>query len=238
MNKAWRDRLATYDDEHLDERERAALDLLLDSDAEARAYLASLREDRQRFCEALATVTARPGFTAAVMVRVNSTQTVWWRQAAAMLRPRALEVCAAGLFVMVGLALVPRDRAAGGHQVCLDNLRALGHGLLAYSEDWDHRLPDSGSWATAVASYSGGGSGLTCPLDKRPASPATPMLRGQIVSYGMPGSLSGASIDRLPEPSREMALRDADGPFLAPRHDNSANAAFVDGHVAPVMPGR
>ncbi|MBI5833356.1 MAG: hypothetical protein HZB16_13745 [Armatimonadetes bacterium] len=233
MNKAWRDRLAAYDDEHLDERERAALDLLLDSDAEARQYLASLREDRQRYCEALATVTARPGFTSAVMVRVNHTQTVWWRQVVTMVRPRALEVCAAGLMVMVGLALVPSDRTNAAHQTCLNNLRTLGRGLLAYSEDWDHRLPDSSSWVQAVSSYGRSGNALTCPLDTRAGDRGS-----RLVSYGMPGSLSGASVSSLPDPSAQVTLRDAEGLFVKPRHGNSANAAFGDGHVAPVsVPG-
>ncbi len=237
MTKEWRERLAAYDEAGLEPRERAALELLLDSDPEARAYLADLREDRQRYREALGAITARPGFNAAVMARVSAHQGAWYRRLALNLRPRALEMFAVGMMALVAFAMIPRDVAARQQTVCKTNLKDLGRSLAAYSQDWDDHLPEANTWAVATAAYQERSNGLICPVDDRVQEDS------HIVSYGMPQRVSGQNLGRVRDLATEVALRDAEGSFLAPRHDRRANAAYLDGHVAPLsfdppIPGR
>ncbi|MBI2299084.1 MAG: hypothetical protein HYU66_09120 [Armatimonadetes bacterium] len=215
MNTEWRDRLASYDDEGLDARERAALERLLDSDAEARAYLAELRRDRQRFTEAYASVTARPGFTEAVMQRLPQKRPAW------LPLPRVLELCAAGLMVWVVVSLIsPAEQLEHRRQlVCQAGMKDISRALLSYAQDYDNRLPDADQWFVQVNNPTYRPLQATCPSDPRHGS----------LSYAMPLGIGGADVRRLPV--SQVMLFDADGVFPAPRHDRGANVGRLDGSV-------
>jgi prepilin-type processing-associated H-X9-DG protein len=230
VNSDWRDRLAEYDDEQLDERERAALDLLVNNDLEARAYLAALRADRQRLREAFSTVRARPGFTDAVMARVAPPRRVF------LWRPRVLEVCAAVLMVITLGSAMRERRALDSRVACENNLRDLTRSVLTYAQDYDDHLPDADRWVAQVEAHSERALPAQCPADTRPADSGS-----RTVSYGMTAGLSGARIADVPDPGAQLTAFDAVGPWLTARHGTLsrravANAGFLDGHVGTLAP--
>lgn len=241
MNKDWRERLAQYDDEKLDPRERAALDLLLDNDLQARATLAALRHDRQRFRQAFEDYAARRdparsrALTAAVMARVAQERP---RRASWLSRlplPRLLEVCAAALMVFVVGLVARSNHPSLGEQACRGNLKGLSVAVLQYAQDYDETLPSSQHWVQQLEDHTGRALQTQCPEDRRP------LLDARQVSYGMPLSLSGVQLGRAELASQavrnsQVFLSDSDGSFLAPRHGQAANASFLDGHVAQVRP--
>ncbi|MCC7495640.1 MAG: hypothetical protein IT204_25035 [Fimbriimonadaceae bacterium] len=224
MNGEWRDRLLGYDDRHLDAGEREELERLLDSEPQAREFLAALRADRDRFREAYGSIQARPGFTAAVMQRLPQRQPRW------LPIPRLLEVLAAGLMVFVLATLISPARRAEQQRllVCQREVRDLSRAFLSYTEDFDGRLPDSQRWVQQVAEYRQTPTAAHCPADPRP---------DVAVSYAMPVGLSAADVARLRPPQSQVLLFDANGLFPAPRHDRAANFGFLDGSVRTLSEG-
>lgn len=237
MTAEWRERLAAYDDEHLDPAERAALDRLLDADPEAREHLAALRRDMARFKEAFAAVEARDDFTQGVLDRLGlalNTEPVppkadgGWRLPGPLPipLPRLLEAVAAVMMVAIGISLfTPRlDRERQRQLACQTNVRDLHRAMLNYTQDYDGRLPSADRWVVQVNDYVEQPSALWCPSDSDAA--------GQ-TSYGMPLGLSNADIRTLPEAESPVTLFDAVGLLPAPRHDRgrAAVAATWDGDV-------
>lgn len=224
MNGDWRARLAAFDDRELDRRERALLERLLDSSPEARAYLAALRSDRQRFGEAFGTVEAAPGFVSAVMDKLPQ------RRATRPL-PRLLEVCAAAMMLLVaGSVIRPLARLDQANlNVCQRNAKELTQALLSYTDDYDGRLPDATRWPAQVAAYTERPT-YRCPEDR---------VLDLSPSYGMPMGLSLAELRKAAPTGREMLLFDAEGPFVAPRHErrSAAVAGYANGSVDLVRLG-
>jgi len=228
VNTDWRERLAQYDDEQLDARERAALDLLLANDLEARAYLAALRADRRRLQDAFAVAVSRrpPGaardFTAGVMARVTPRRRAWFPA------PRLLEVCAAALMVCTLWGVQRHQRGERDDVACANRLKDLTRVVLTYAQDYDERLPDARRWLAQVEQHTGRPYNATCPSDHRDAGGS------RLVSYGLPYDLSGSPLSRVPSPSAQVAAFDADGVFLDLRHGRAANVSYLDGRVSRV----
>jgi len=68
-----------------------------------------------------------------------------------------LEVCGV-LFgiLLIGAVLFPvfaQAKMGGGHDSCMSHVRSLVHGALAYSQDYDDRLPDEGRWMDLEMPY-------------------------------------------------------------------------------------
>lgn len=213
MTDDLKDRLASYDDRQLDPRERAELDRILDESEEAREYLGALRRDREEFRRAFAAIQARPGFADAVMARLPQRR-VW------VPLPRLLEACAVALFAFVIVTLVSPGRQLERQRqlLCQQQLRDLARLAQSYAQDYDDHLPDATAWATQLTRQYGPVD-LFCPSDPDHSRP----------SYGMPIGLSGADIRKL-DP-RQVVLYDAEGLFLAPRHEQRANVGRLDGSV-------
>ncbi len=217
MEPGWQQRLLAYDDADLDPGERAELDLILDTQPGAREYLIALRLDRERFCEVFGAVAARPGFTEQVMARLPSPRRAWFPY------PRLLELCAAGLMVVVAATLYSpgRLREQQRRAVCEASVKELTRAIMAYAQDYDDTLPADGAWLARLAAASAGRLNTHCPSDEATSGP----------SYGMPIGLAGVTVPKLRGPSSQVLLYDANGPFLAPRHERGANVGFLDGSV-------
>lgn len=214
MNADERDRLAAYDDEKLDRGERAELERLLDTDPEAREFLAQLRRDKEQFIEAFATVTAKPGFTDTVLAKLPRRHT--W-----LPLPRVMEVCAAALllFVLVSVATPFRQGERQRQLKCQQEVKDLALAAMMYAEDYDQRLPDAKTWLVQLRDRRYPQLPTVCPSDDRGVAP----------SYAMPIGIGGADVRSLP--SDQVLWYDADGMFPAPRHEDQANVGRLDGSV-------
>ena len=159
-----------------------------------------------------------------------------------LLLPAAWPVTVFGMF-----CLAVRREARDG--TCLSNEKQLAMGLLAYTMDYDGRLPQSGTWPTQARpylKYAKGPEVFGCPNDRRPKPVAgIPWERGQGLSYAMSEALLSKGLPASAEATTTPLLFDCDLVPVAtpaqavPRHGSSrkgTNVAFVDGHVAWMGP--
>lgn len=224
MSNDWRDRLLAYDEPDLDPTERAALDKLLDELPAAREFLNQLRRDRELFRSAFGSVTARDGFVDAVMARVPQPRAN--RFGFRFPFPRALELCAAAMLVLVTVSVFSpaRDLERRRALVCQQQVKDLTQVVMSYAADYDDRLPAGQDWGGQLVAYGGAAAALRCPSDDSPLGP----------SYAMPLALAGAPVTQFQAPDAQPVLFDARGPFLVPRHDRAANVGYLDGSVRQV----
>lgn len=215
MNKHWRDRLLDYDERRLDPTERAALEELLDANPEAREFLAALRRDREVFRAAFAGIEATPELVDRVMRRLPQRRRGWFPM------PRLLEVCAAGLMVFVlGTLVSPARQIERQRQaLCQREVKDLSRVVMSYAADYDGSFPTA-DWVAQVSAHRGAPLVAHCPSDER----------ADAVSYGLPLGLGQSNLERLDRAS-QVLMFDANGPFLAPRHERGANVGFLDGSV-------
>ena len=225
MEAGWQQRLLAFDDPDLDPGERAELEALLDTQPGAREYLCALRLDRERFIEAFSAVQAHDGFTEQVMGRLPARRRAWLPFGL----PRLMEVCAAGLAVMVAASLFSpaRFREQERRAICESSMKDLTRAIMAYAQDYDEMLPAGTQFLDKLAEVSNGRLSVHCPSDTDPAR----------ASYAMPMVLAGAALPKLRSQNSQVLLFDADGPFLAPRHERGANVGFLDGSVRFVRQG-
>lgn len=224
MSTDWRDRLLAYDEKDLDPTERAALDKLLDEHPEARAYLNQLRRDRELFCAAFGSVQARAGFVDNVMNRLPVARPS--RFSFRFPFPRALELCAAAMMVLVAASIFSptRDVERRRALICQQQVKDLTQVVMSYAADYDGRLPVGDDWGGQLVAYGESGDALHCPSDDEPRGP----------SYAMPLALVGAPLTQFQSPDAQPLLFDARGPFLVPRHERAANVGYLDGSVRQV----
>jgi len=139
------------------------------------------------------------------------------------------------LMAMVVATVAPRYRPDRDSAVCESNLKDLTRSVLTYAQDFDDHLPPASDWVAALEQHGAGSLPAQCPTDLRPAADGA-----RVVSYAMPPSLSGLSLSQAGSPDGQMAIFDAEGLRIKPRHagvgGGVANAGFLDGHVAQVAP--
>jgi len=159
-------------------------------------------------------------------------------------RLRGQGLAIAGISVSaVVLALLPaimapvflRARAAAKRAECLSNMKQIALATLMYAQDWDEVLPLAESWSDGLTPYTKNREIFVCPA-----------RRGAKCGYAYNEALHALPLVYFSEFSESVAARtvmflesdlgwngsgSADALPAAPRHMDSDNFAFCDGHV-------
>jgi prepilin-type processing-associated H-X9-DG protein len=145
-----------------------------------------------------------------------------------------------GMLLIVGVVaaaiMVPtytRAREKARQASCLANLKQIGLAANMYAQDYNGLLPPPGGWPDRLYPYIKNGAVFTCPSDQRASGPS---VHGQQIGYAMNGAVGGLDINTISNPAAVKIHFDGttvvggvgDAAF---RHNDGANAAYVDGHA-------
>jgi hypothetical protein len=137
-----------------------------------------------------------------------------------------IALVAAGLTLYFGRALVRMSRESVDGSPCAAHQHAILIAIRLYADDHDGHLPPAIAWN---AYLTGGGyimheDTFHCPDAERLGSPG--------YDYAYNPALAGKSVSAFREPSRVIAIFDADRGQVAPRHGpGRAFFGFLDGIV-------
>ncbi len=112
---------------------------------------------------------------------------------------------------------------------CISNLKQIGLATIAYSQDYDDRLPLKTSWSDSLGAYIKNSYIYQCPMDNTQSR----------CSYSYNNKLNGDSLSHMKNLESIQTCFDAKGGWnssspvssAVPRHYDYSNFAFVDGHV-------
>ncbi len=133
--------------------------------------------------------------------------------------------------------LVPDGSSDG--DVCLNNLKQIGSGMLIYATDFDDTLPPPYTWGTTVRPYVKDARAFTCPTVER---------QGQTGGYAYNSLIAGALLRTFTSPETmptlfetenltEGATEEVNYGLSIPRHNDVICAAYADGHAKKLPSG-
>lgn len=138
-----------------------------------------------------------------------------------------------GFCILLGASLVKVFRSAESardRSLCMQNLRNLGKAMLAYSADYDNRLPHA-NWCDCIGRYISPGD-LQCPKVDSP------------FGYVMSEAAVGVSRDDFFSPARVLVAFDGPGGknlvggigMVRYPHLGAGQVLFADGHAKSTAP--